>query len=119
VCALLRLTLLAASIALRLFAPEIDIAALGPRRVPTAHHAFRGETTRTILEALRTAAAPLSTTEITRRVMDGRGLDMSDAALSRVIAKRVGACLRHWEKERKAIRSMPGPGQVKLWELVR
>jgi hypothetical protein len=35
------------------------------------------------------------------------------------IVKRVGACLRHWEKDRKAIRSMPGPGQVKLWELVR
>jgi hypothetical protein len=67
----------------RLFAPEIDMAALGPRRVPPAHHAFRGEVSRIVLETLRTAAGPLSTTEITRRVMEGRGLDTNDVALAR------------------------------------
>jgi len=42
---------------LRLFAPDIDIGAISPRPVPPAHHAFRGEVSRIILESLRTALA--------------------------------------------------------------
>src|SRR6185312_7989482 len=52
---------------LRLFAPEIDMASIAPRAVPPAHHAFRGEVSRIILEALRTAVGPLSTTALTER----------------------------------------------------
>ena len=44
---------------LRLFAPTIDMTAIGPRRVATAHHAFRGEVSRIVLETLRVATAPL------------------------------------------------------------
>jgi hypothetical protein len=62
---------------------------------------------------------PITTTAITEAVMKGRGLDTGDVALCRLMAKRVGACLRHWENQRGAIRSMPGPGQVKMWELFR
>ena len=101
---------------LRIFDPEMDMAALGARKVPPAHHAFRGEVSRIILEALRTAGRPLSTTDLTERVMAERGLDRQDVALYRTMSKRVGACLRHWEKKRGAIRSMPGMGQVRLWE---
>jgi hypothetical protein len=104
---------------LRLFAPTIDMAAIGPRRVPTAHHAFRGEVSRIVLETLRTATAPLVTDTIAERVMVKRRLDTSDVALRRVIASRVSACLRHWEKKRGAVRSMPGPGQSRMWETVR
>lgn len=103
---------------LRLFAPEIDMQAIGPRRVPTAHHAFRGEVSRIVLEALRDAPGPLTTTELTRRVMAARGLDMNDVALSRTMSQRVGACLNHWRRKRGAVRSMPGPGQVLAWEIV-
>ena len=41
---------------LRLFAPTIDMTAFGARRVPTAHHASRGEVSRIVLEALLCAA---------------------------------------------------------------
>jgi len=54
---------------LRLFAPDIDVAAISPRPVPPAHQAFRGEVSRIILESLRTATGPLSTVQLTSRVM--------------------------------------------------
>ena len=66
---------------LRLFGPEIDMAAISPCPVPTMHHAFRGEVSRIVLESLRTASGPLSTTQITERVMRDRGLDLNDKRL--------------------------------------
>ena len=102
---------------LRLFAPEIDMEAIGARKVPPAHHEFRGEVSRIILEALRKTTVPLSTTDLTERVMKERGLDMNDVALKRTMSKRIGACLNHWRRVRGVVKSMPGPGQVNLWEL--
>jgi hypothetical protein len=104
---------------LRLFAPDIDMAGIAPRPVPTAHHAFRGEVSRIILESLRTAVGPLSTTALTERVMKGRGLDVNDVALKRTMGRRVGACLNHWRRVRGVVKSIPGPGMVNLWEVVR
>lgn len=101
---------------LRIFQPDIDIVSLGARKVPTAHHAFRGETTRKVLEALREAGRPIPTTTITERVMKERGLDRGDAGLFRLMSKRVGACLRHWEKARAAIQSIVGPGRSNCGE---
>lgn len=95
------------------------MGAIAPRRVPPAHHAFRVEVSRIVLEALRDATRPLTTTEIALRVMKERGLDTNDTALARTMGKRVSACLRHREKKRGALRSMPGPGQVHMWEIVR
>jgi hypothetical protein len=51
--------------------------------------------------------------------MTERRLDTNDLKLRQAMTKRVGACLRHWEKNRGAIRSMRGPRQVYLWESVR
>jgi hypothetical protein len=104
---------------LRLFAPDIDLTAHGERKVPVAHHAFRGEVTRIILETLRNAMRPMTTTEITERLMQERSLARNDAMLFRTISRRVNAALRHMEKVRKLVRGMPGPGQVKMWEIVR
>ena len=103
---------------LRIFDPEIDLGQIAPRKVPTAHHAFRGEVSRIVLEALREATRPLSTTQLAEHVMRERGLDVNDKALCRVMSRRVGACLRNWGRQ-GAIRSMLGPGQVNLWEIVR
>lgn len=100
---------------IRIFQPGIDIETLGTRPVPAIHHAFKGETTRVVLETIRKAGRPIDTTTVTEAVMKARGLDRQDAAMFRLMSKRVGACLRHWERERGAIKSMAGPGQVKLW----
>ena len=51
--------------------------------------------------------------------MKERGLDANDLALKRKMGQRVGACLNHWRRVRGVVRSMPGPGMVNLWELVR
>ena len=104
---------------LRIFAPDIDLAAHGERKVPVAHHAFRGELTRIILETLRNATRPMTTTEVTERMMEVRSLARSDARLFRTMSQRVNASLRHLEKVRQLVRGMPGPGQVKMWEIVR
>src|SRR5260221_2630183 len=104
---------------LRLFAPDIDMTAIGARRVPTAHHAFRGEVSRIVLETLRVAVAPMMTSAIAERVMVERGLDTADVALKRVMVNRVSACLRHWERKRGALRSMPGPTHSRMWEIAR
>lgn len=104
---------------LRLFAPDIDLTQHGERKVPVAHHAFRGEVTRIILETLRNATRPMTTTEVTERIMTERNLARNDAALFRTMSRRANAALRHMERVRKLVRGMPGPGQVKMWEIVR
>lgn len=104
---------------LRIFAPDIDVAGIAPRPVPSAHHAFRGEISRILLEALRTADRPLSTTELTDRVMRDRGLNLDDAKLHQTMQRRVGASLNHWRRVRGVLESMPGSGQVLYWQIKR
>jgi hypothetical protein len=101
---------------LRVFDPAIDLGEIAPRKVPTAHHAFRGEITRIILEALRETTRPLSTTQLAERVMHERGLDTGDKVLCRTMSRRIGACLRHW-KIRGAVRGIRQGNQVSLWEI--
>lgn len=103
--------------AIRIFRPDIDLGEVSPRRIPTAHHAFRGETSRVVLDALRASERPLSTLHLADAVMRHRGLDTSDKALRRTMTRRVGAVLRHW-KEKGALRSMTTHGQPALWEMV-
>ena len=62
---------------------------------------------------------PLSTAQVCDAVMLARGLDTNDKALCRVMMRRTNANLKHWAKKRGLIRSMPGPGQQLLWEVVR
>lgn len=101
---------------LRVFDPAIDLGEIAPRKVPTAHHAFRGEVSRIILEALRETTKPLSTNQLAERVMRERGLDTGDKALFRIMNKRIGACLRHW-KMRGVVRGIRQGNQVSLWEI--
>lgn len=102
---------------LRIFAPDIDVEQIAPRPVPTAHHAFHGEVSRIVLEALKKAGRPLSTTELTERVMKERGLNLNDSKLKRTISRRVGACLAHWRRERGVLESIRATGQVLYWRI--
>jgi hypothetical protein len=86
--------------ALRIFDPEIDAQGIRAKPVPTAHHAFRGEVTRIVLDTLRIAkGGPVTSREIALKVMAGRGLVPGDAGLERLIVKRVGACLRQLRRK--------------------
>ncbi len=46
---------------LKLFDPDADFAALGPRKVPQVLADIHGDTGRVILDTLRVATAPIST----------------------------------------------------------
>jgi hypothetical protein len=105
--------------ALRLFDPEVDLAALSPRKVAPVLYDTKGDTGRVILETLRTSMRPLTTAQVCDAVMLARGLDTNDRGLCRIMMRRTNANLKHWAKKRGLIRSMPGPGQQLLWEVVR
>jgi hypothetical protein len=105
--------------ALRLFDPEVDLAALSPRKVAPILYDTKGDTGRVILETLRTAVRPLTTAQVCEAVMVARRLDTNDKGLCRVMMRRTVSNLKHWQKKRGLIRSMPGPGQQLLWEVVR
>jgi hypothetical protein len=104
---------------LRLFDPDVDLAALSPRKVAPILYDTKGDTGRTILETLRTSMRPLTTAQVCEAVMKARGLDTNDRGLCRVMMRRTNANLKHWAKKRGLIRSMPGVGQQLLWEVVR
>jgi hypothetical protein len=103
---------------LRLFDPDVDFAALGPRKVAQVLYDTKGDTGRIILDTLRNATRPIPTATITEAVMQARGLDQNDKGLCRLMMRRTVANLKHWQKKRGLIRSMPGPGQQLLWEIV-
>jgi hypothetical protein len=105
--------------ALRLFDPDVDLAALSPRKVAQVLYDTKGDTGRVILETLRTSMRPLTTAQVCEAVMKARGLDTNDKGLCRLMMRRTNANLKHWAKKRGLIRSMPGPGQQLLWETVR
>jgi len=102
---------------LRLFVPDIDLSEYGPRPVPPPHAAFKGETTRVLLETLRKAGRPMNTRDLAEIVMRERGLPWDDLKARRTIHQRVGACLNHW-MHRGVLKSSPGPGQMLNWEVV-
>jgi hypothetical protein len=104
---------------LKLFDPDVDMGELGPRKVPQVLYDTKGDTGRIILDTLRNATRPIATSAITEAVMTARGLDQNDKGLCRLMAKRTVANLKHWQKKRGLIRSMPGPGQQLLWEILR
>lgn len=64
------------------------------RPVPPRHVAFHGEVSRLILATLRETAMPLTTKDVTRRVMGERGLNLADPRLFRTVQNRVGSSLR-------------------------
>ena len=101
---------------LRLFQPDIALEDIKPKPLPPRHEAFRGQVTRIVLTTLRNAKKPLTSQEIAQRVMAERGLDTANSRLLKVMVKRTGACLRHWERLGK-LKKEPGPGQFKLWSM--
>lgn len=104
---------------LRQFDPDIQISDLGPRKAPQVLSDIHGDTGRVILDTLRMATVPLATSKICETIMKARGLDTDDKALCRLMMKRTVANLKHWSVKRGLIRSMPGPGQEYVWEIVR
>ena len=84
---------------------------------PKADWAKRGEMTRICVDTLRLASAPLSNRDIALALMTARGMDADNDRLVKLIAKRIGCCLR-MQREIGRVASEDGPGQTVLWRLV-
>ena len=99
--------------AILLFDPDADLSGQTPKRAPSPHRAFKGEMKRHVLQSLRTAQAPITSLEIARTFIEGRGLDHDGVV---VVRKRVGACL--WKLSDTGIAvSVPLEGEYKGWRL--
>lgn len=103
---------------IRMFDPEIDLEQVRPKPFPVRSPAFRGEISRIVLSTLRKAGKPLPAHEVTLTVMAARTLDVADKPLLRVLARRVGACLR-MHRGKGLVRSLDGPNRTILWEIAR
>ena len=101
---------------LRLFVPDIDLDEIKPKPLPPRHSAFRGELSRIVLDELRRATKPATSRDIAYTVMSARSLNTADERLLKLMAKRVGACLRH-QRSQGVVKSDQGPGQYMLWEI--
>ncbi len=100
---------------IRLFAPDMDLEEIRPKPVPPRHTAFHGEISRIILTCLRETGLPLTTKDITLRVMGNRGLNIADPRLTWTVQKRVGANLRNLRAKGKVM-SDHGKGSNLQWD---
>jgi hypothetical protein len=85
-----RADLLHVDAVLRLFAPDLEPAAIAPKAVRRPNGWFKpGELARMVLDVLRVAPAPRSIREITVEVMERRGLDRQDGRTAERLRKLV------------------------------
>lgn len=104
---------------IRLFDPGARIASPAALVHPLKEIAHRGEMSRLVLSALRRASAPMTSLEVARIVMEGRGMDLGNHKQTITFRKRVGACL-YQMRARGVARSQNLPtGEYIGWELVR
>ena len=104
---------------IRQFSPDFQVEAIRPKAFrPPADWANRGQMSRVILSILRQATEPMTTRDIALELLVTRALDQSDVRLLRLMTKRVGVALRG-QRDGGTVRTLPGPGQMVLWEVAR
>lgn len=103
---------------IRVFKPDIDLETVKPKTVPPRHQALPGEMIRGVLTVLRESKKPLTSMEITLRLMQRRVMNANDKGLVRTVSKRVIACVRNG-RTKGLLKSIKTPGQQLLWEIVR
>ena len=104
--------------AIHIFDPDIKLDRIRPKAAPIRHAAHGGENMAPIFAALREASEPMSTLALTLHTMAARGLDTSDTKLVRIMRKRVGATLRHFQRKR-LVRGKKGKDQFNVWEVAK
>ena len=92
--------------AIRLFSPDLPLEEITPRRARPRHAARPGQISRVITSALREAGQPLTTHDLTLRVMEARQLNAADRNLFLTMQKRVLASLRNLRMG-ETVRSRP------------
>jgi hypothetical protein len=103
---------------LRLFEPDRDPQTIKPKRTYARRTRYfgKGELSRLVLETLRDAhSKPLSTDDITGRVIEAKGFDAADNVLRAAIRDQALTALRAFRK-RGAVEQM-GLGRGVRWKL--
>lgn len=102
--------------AVRIFDPDATFGK--PRKVTIRHAAFKGEMARFVLNALRASKEPMTSLELARQVMQGRGIAQTPE-MTIVTRKRTTQCLLNL-KEKGVVRSVPiAEGFNRGWEIAR
>ena len=103
---------------LRLFDPDIRLDAIKPRdvRLPYGWAKPNHIATRAVLNVLRLAPGPVTTADITSRVLADMGADGDDPKAWELATERVGEIMR-MQRRWSVARSISGEGQQLLWEL--
>ena len=102
---------------LRVLATDLAPETIRPKRVYRRNRYFaRNELSRLCLGVLRTAAGePLSTDEITARVIATKGFDSRDAILGGAIREQIGATVKRLHRN-GAVENI-GAGRASKWKL--
>jgi hypothetical protein len=101
---------------IRLFKPDMDLDDIRPKAIPYRHMAFSGEIRRVGLGVLRETGTPLTTRDITLRIMAERSLNVGDPKLVRIVQKRLGSTLRNL-RAKGIVTSDHGKGSNLRWSL--
>lgn len=102
---------------IRLFKPDLEIGIVRVRPTPRRHAAFRGESSRLILDMLREASEPLSTREIVQRVLEARRINAAGRPMAETMRMRVASSPRGM-RDRGTLTSSAGRGTNVRWGLV-
>ncbi|MEO3432435.1 hypothetical protein [Inquilinus sp. CAU 1745] len=106
---------------IRLIDPTFDFSALKPPRRTTPDEVFRpGETPLLALDILREAPKPMSTTDIARRMLEGRGSPRVSPRQFETLNRKVNAVLNTKFRQgvvRKTGR-VQGANRAVLWEAI-
>ncbi len=102
---------------IKLFQPDMEIGIVRVRPTPRRHAAFRGESSRMILNMLREAGGPMTTRDIVLAIMQARGLNTADKPMHETMRMRVSASLRGM-RDRGSVLSGEGHGASLLWRLI-
>jgi hypothetical protein len=101
------------------FDPLYPIQSIVPKAWrPPEHWSKRGEMTRVIIGIVRQAKEPMTSRGIAYDLLTERAPDKNDIGLVRLMTKRVAVCMRDY-RNKGVVRSIEGPGQYNLWEMVR
>ena len=102
---------------LRLFRPDVEIGVVRIKPIPRRHAAVRHESSRLVFSILREAAAPMTTRELARAIMEARGMNTADHAMAETMRLRLTSTLRKLKHRGKLVASVED-GKNMRWGLV-
>lgn len=102
---------------IRLFSPDLPLDEIAPKRARPRQAARPGQISRVIAPALREAGQPLTTQDLTLRVMEAHQLNVTDRNLFLTMQKRVLSSLRNLRMG-ETVRSDREAGGNLRWQLL-